>query len=527
VAELFTSREEECPIPGFAGAWHTTFGRLVMEQEAGAARGSYSHKGGSMRGELSGNVLRGTWHEPEHGKEGSFELTLDDDGNSFRGWFAYAGSAKNDGPWNGVRLDLLSEEEGGNPGGWNSLPEGPLLAGPMLGEAGETDARVWAQARDTSALTLSVFREDGSELRSTVQPAWEDWLCVTFHVQGLNPGERCSYEIRSLHGKTARGELRAGPPRDARRLKLAFGSCFWNFPDQTLAIFDAIEREAADVFLMLGDTSYFSELDWQSEHTMMLTHLRHRNNPAVRRVFAGLPAIGVWDDHDFGPNDSDSSFAGKDMALRAFQRSWANGAYGTEGAPGVFGSARLGPAEVFWFDTRYHRIEGSIALGEAQLAWLTERLAESDAPVKIIASPSQVLPQHPIKHGWACFRRDAPQELEHILSFIERRDIQGVVFLSGDLHMANLIHAPARPVGGRLGPELWELTSSPLANDPWRMPQLGADPYLLKEVADRTNYGVVDIDLDRAGGEVALILKDEGGGVIFTAPIDLGALRVR
>ncbi|AUX42422.1 uncharacterized protein SOCE26_038540 [Sorangium cellulosum] len=37
----------------------------------------------------------------------------------------------------------------------------------------------------------------------------------------------------------------------------------------------------------------------------------------------------------------------------------------------------------------------------------------------------------------------------------ESNDIQGVVFVSGDLHMANLMHVPGRDVGGRAGPAFW------------------------------------------------------------------------
>ncbi len=514
--------------PSFTGTWHTTFGRLVAEQEGGVVRGRYDHKGGTISGEISGDVLRGTWAEPEHGKEGTLALTLDHGNNTFSGTWAHTKGGEGGGAWTGVRLDLLSAEEGGNPGGWNSHSEGPLLAGPMLGEAGENEARVWAQGRDTSTLSLVVSRDDGSEIIVDAEPSWDEWLCASFLVEGLKPNERCSYEIRSRNGKTARHVLRAGPPRDARRLKLVFGSCYWNFPDNKLAIFDSMGREKADVFVLLGDTSYFGEPDWQTEHTMMLAHLRHRNNEAMRRLVADVPTIGVWDDHDFGPNDADSTFAGKTMAAPAFKRSWANASYGTSELPGIFSAARMGPADLIWIDTRSYRIDANKStLGEAQFDWLTDRLARSDAPVKIIASSSQVLPQFPVPHGWNCFRLDAPAELERLLSFIEKNDIQGVVFLSGDVHMGYLIHVPGRDIGGRRGPELWELTSSPLANDPWKEPQVGTDPYLVKEVADRTNYGIVDIDLDRTGREISLILKDERGGTFWDQPLSLADLRVR
>jgi alkaline phosphatase D len=529
VAELFAASEAGRRRPRFTGTWTTTFGTLTISQEGDVATGTYPHKGGLIQGEQDGRVLRGRWFEPEHEKEGTFELTIDAAGNSFNGSWSYADSARKDGDWHGARLELPSEEEGGNPGGWNSYTEGPLLAGPMLGEAGETDARVWVQARDTTPLTLSIFQSDGSESRTSFTPEWSEWLCGSIHVTGLVPGERYKYEISSENGVTDRFELRAAPPSSARRLKIAFGSCFWDYPNDRTTIFDAIAREDADVFLMIGDTSYCGGLDSASEHTFMLTHLRHRNNDAIRSLLPNVPVLGVWDDHDYGPGDADGTFEGKVTSLRAFKRCWGQATYGLPDTPGVFSTVRVGPAEIFLPDSRYYKGLGKRILGPAQLAWMLARLEASDAPVKIIACPTQVLPEHPVINAWDCFRRDAPEELEELLATIASNDIRGVVFVSGDLHMANLIHVAGEERGGRRGPELWELTSSPLANSPWNEPQMGkgTDRYLVSEVHDRTNYGVIDIDLDRSCEEIALILKNDGGAPFFRQPIALDDLRVR
>jgi alkaline phosphatase D len=528
VAELFASRRR--PRARFAGTFTSNFGTLTFQPEdpSGAVRGSYTHKGGRLQGELDGLTLRGRWSEPEHSKEGTFELTLDESGNSFSGSWKYAASSAWDGKWTGVRLALLPEAEGGNPGGWNSHTEGPLLAGPMVGEVSCSDARIWVQGRDTSELNISVFAPGGEEIRASLTPEWSNYLCAVFRVEGLRPDERYEYEISSENGLTERFAFKTAPPAGARRAKIAFGSCFLQYWDHNLSVFDAIGREGPDVFAMIGDNSYCFEPDWQSEHTIMLTHLRHRNNNALRRLISSVPTLGIWDDHDFGPGDAGGSYAIKADSLRAFQRCWAQASFGLPDTPGVFSSVRVGPAEIFLPDSRYYKhLHGPEILGKAQLNWLLSSLQASDAPIKIIASPTQVLPEHPVRNGWDCFRRDAPGELEAILSFIEENDIQGVVFLSGDLHMANLIHVGGRERDGKIGPELWELTSSALANDPWKEPQMGTDVSLVREVADQTNFGVVDIDLDRVDREIALVLRDQRGNTFFEQFIPLADLRVR
>jgi hypothetical protein len=514
---------------GYRGVWFTTFGTLSVEENGGAVRGTYTHKGGRIQGTREGDVLRGTWDEPEHGKKGTFEFTLGNGHNTFEGVFWQTGETQSSGRWSGVRSSLPSEAEGGTPGGWNSQEQGPLLSGPMLGEVGETDARVWVQARDLSPLTLTAYRPDGTALKRTLEPAWEAFLCVVFTVDGLSPGETYEYTIESEHGATPRYRLRTAPPRDARQLRITFGSCFDDYIGD-LPIFDAIGREGSDLFLMIGDNCYYSEPDWQSEHTMMLAQLRNRNNGALRRLIPSIPVLGIWDDHDYGPNDSDSSFHGKETALRVFKRMWAQRTFGTAEATGIFSSVRFGPVELFLLDGRYHRVENCEILGPKQLAWLKERLGKSDAPIKLIVSGSQVLPEATVPKDWECWRKDAPGELEALLSSIEERDIQGVLFVSGDVHLGYLMRCRGRArKDGQRGPDFWELTSSPLANSPWSERLVGAgiyDPYLLQEEAV-TNYGVVDIDLDRPGREILLSLKDKGGAALITQEVALSLLKVR
>jgi alkaline phosphatase D len=417
-----------------------------------------------------------------------------------------------------------------SPAGWNSHDAGPLLSGPMLGEVGERDAHVWVQARDTSPLTLTVRRSSGETIHRVVEPAASDWLCVTFHVDGLEPGEVCEYTIESRHGATARHRLRTAPAPRSRRVKIAFGSCYHAY-DRALPIFDSIGCEGADLFMMVGDNCYYGEPDWNSEHTMMLAQLRNRNNDSLRRLVSSTPVLGIYDDHDFGPNDTGAHFHGKDSALRAFKRSWAQRAYGTPSAPGIFSAMRFGPVEIFLLDGRYERVEKSQILGPAQLAWLMDRLAASDAPVKLVVSGSQVLPEVPAAKEWECWRRDAPRELEALRRFIEEREVRGVVFASGDVHLGYVLHEEGRALpDGRRGPELWELTSSPLANDPWKEHLVAAnqpyDPYLMRELTAQ-NYGVIDVDLDRSGEEIRLILKDERGAALAEQAVALSSLAAR
>ncbi len=510
------------------GAFHSTFGTLTLTQNGASITGTYPHEDGHVDAVLDGRTLRGRWVQSPPGKRGPMELDFDDFGNAFQGRWKLDGAADWQGRWDGVRTQLVPREVGGSPGAWNSAAGGPLLSGPLVGEVGERDARIWVQSRAPSALTLTVMGPGGFVKKRTLTPAWFEWMCGVFEVDGLTPGTTYDYEIEGEGGVTAAQSFRTAPPSDARRATITFGSCFWDWPNPALSIFSSMKGEDADLAIMLGDTCYFDAFDTRSEHTMMLAHLRHRNNPALRKLVASTPTIAVWDDHDFGPNDTDGHFEGKPRAFSSFRRMWANRSYGTAAIAGVFSRVRCGPVDVFLLDERYYRgIEGNNVLGAAQLAWLADELARSWAPVKLIASSSQLLAETAVKKGWDCFRKDGPHELESVLSLIEQRDIRGVVIASGDLHMANLLHLAGRPLAnGCRGPEFWELTASPLANDAWKE-SIAGDRSMVREVIDRTNYGVLDVDLDRAGSEVRLILRDAKGATLFEQPIPLADLCVR
>ena len=79
--------------------------------------------------------------------------------------------------------------------GYNHYGDGPLVAGPLIGEVSPAAARIWVQARSTAPLTLrihSLASSSGSEY--VANPTEDNWLCAVFEVPALTPGE--TYEAR-------------------------------------------------------------------------------------------------------------------------------------------------------------------------------------------------------------------------------------------------------------------------------------------------------------------------------------------
>jgi len=218
--------------------------------------------------------------------------------------------------------------------------------------------------------------------------------------------------------------------------------------------------------LWMGDNVYFREPEWSSLEGMSGRYRAYREAPALRKLLRSTAHLAVWDDHDFGPDNSDGSFPMKGAALAAFQRYWANPSYGLPGVPGIFGQVTWGDADFFLLDNRFHRYPNryphtpeKAMFGRAQLGWLKQALVASPATFKVIVAGGQF---------WNARNRyetffGYPVEQRALAEWLVEQRIEGVLFLSGDRHFAELLRRE-RP--GTY--PLYEFTSSPLTAGAFR-----------------------------------------------------------
>jgi alkaline phosphatase D len=452
----------------------------------------------------------------------------------------------------------------------NDLASGPLRSGPMLGRLGQGTAQVWARARGTHQLTLTVYSPTHpSHVVTTLHatPKIASACCVVFQVDGLDAGHDYPYTISSTDGTTARHTLRCAPATTARRARIVFGSCmrYWAPatskasadangklpPSLSPHIFASMAGEQPDILLLTGDNSYWlsgeplypaqtgESSDPAQRVQDMTIRLRYRNYAPFRAILPSLSTVAIWDDHDYGADNSYAANSVKQMAQADFDLVWAQRDTSDPGY-GIATTVRYGPVELFLTDGRWFRArdgENTTILGTNQLRWLQHALRDSDAPVKVVVSGSVVFPHfvtgslagHDIE-GW---RIDANPDLKELKGFIDTNDIRGVVFLSGDLHVGYLLHYPGLSLdgGAKRGPDFWEAVSSPLLNDaqPSKIrkgSKIVYDPGVIDELTEQ-NYGLLDVDLDRSGQEIALAIKTAAGQLGVQRHASLATLRVR
>ena len=93
---------QSAPCGPFSGVYRTTYGLLRLTRTGDRVSGVYSTRSRNdsrLSGTVRGNILAGTWVEPDG--RGRFRFTLNSDGRGFTGSFT------------------SNEDEGGQSGTWN------------------------------------------------------------------------------------------------------------------------------------------------------------------------------------------------------------------------------------------------------------------------------------------------------------------------------------------------------------------------------------------------------------------------
>jgi len=381
-----------------------------------------------------------------------------------------------------------------------------LLAGPMPAYSSFRSAAVWLQTERPTPVEIRFHPEGQPEAARQMSLATSDPLdgIAMFVLDGLEPGTTYEVELTVDGTRVERPypfQVKTQPlwqwRTEAPDFTALFGSCAYvndtpyDRPGKPYGndfeVFDAMAAQRADLMLWVGDNVYLREVDFHTPEGIRYRYRHSRALPALQRFLASTHHYATWDDHDFGPNDSDGSYALKGASLETFRRYWPAPQYGLPDTPGVFQRVTWADVEFFLLDDRYHRKPNrwpdgpdKTMLGRAQINWLKESLVGSRASFKVVVLGNQVLNPQTRHEGLFHFGAD----LDELLDWILGQRIDGVLFLSGDRHKTELIRL--EPDGGY---PLYDFTDSPLtagvysfgADDPEAENSVRVDGTLLTE----------------------------------------------
>ena len=401
-----------------------------------------------------------------------------------------------------------------------------VISGPMLAGVELRDVRVWTEV--SSDVKSVAVRYSVSGQSTTTQIDYKGALGnafnpITLTIGGLEPNTTYDYSIYVNGKKTDRGGSFTTKElwqwrKPAPDFSFLTGSCsYFNEPQydrpgkpygQDSSIFEPMAREKADFMLWLGDAWYTREVDYNSEWGLWNRASRDRSLAILQPFWKAMPHYGIWDDHDYGPNNSGKSYILKETSRDVFRAYFPNPSAGENGQ-GIYTVVSHHDVDLFLTDGRWWRSEdrdrdsingqpnpNKRMLGVQQMEWLKNSLLYSNAPFKIIAMGSQVLNDVSPYDKWT----DFPVERQELLDFIRAYKINGVLFMTGDRHHSEVIKMD------RLGTyTLYDITVSPLTSGTHKFDGPEAkNPLRVFGLDQKNNYGRIRVSGPRGARKLAV-----------------------
>lgn len=394
-----------------------------------------------------------------------------------------------------------------------------VQSGPMVGYSEMREVLLWIQTKQAAKVKFMYWEQGNPTQKMSTDEVLtqkDKAFVAKLIADQVQPSKKYDYELwvdgkkisfsypLTFQSQTL-WQWRTAPPS----FKFAFGSCAYvnDAPyDRPSAyggdydIYTAIYQQKPDFMVWGGDNTYLREPDWNTRTGVLYRNTHTRSLPQLQPLLASTHNYAVWDDHDFGPNDSDRSFALKNMTSEAFRLFWGNPNYVFEGA--CTSTFEWGDAQFFmlddrWFRSPNNRKDDRTYFGEAQIRWLIDALVGSKATFKFIVTGGQILNAAALFENYATYG----EERALLLQKIAEANIPGVLFLTGDRHHTVLHRL------NRFGTyPLYDFTVSPLTSGAGKPAdaEKTTETYVAgTNVENKRNFGMFEI----TGPEKDRVLK--------------------
>ncbi|HCA43464.1 MAG TPA: hypothetical protein DEP28_09465 [Bacteroidetes bacterium] len=360
-----------------------------------------------------------------------------------------------------------------------------IVSGPFVGAVTSNSAEFIIKTLDSEANVKIELSEQKDFNKSVNTPDYKsesgNFNFVKPQIKNLKPNT--TYYYRAIINGSASSVInsfKTFPESGNYSFSFGFGSCQQSHYNKSKPeIFKIISQDSLRFFIQIGDWGYpdttekkygyrfFTKKDliagsYETKYT--------RSYPFADLVLSKMPVAYLYDDHDFGYNNSDGSDPSKQNSIEGYNLYFPHYELANP-ENGIWQKFKFGDVEFFLIDTRTQRnpnkdvlneqgnyfpkknhsiLAGYPISGEDQKTWLKKSLKESNAKWKVIVSPVMFNPAYreilkdtlivntferiklDIIDKWSGFE----EEQNEIIDFVKSNGIKNLIILSGDSHSA-------------------------------------------------------------------------------------------
>ena len=290
---------------------------------------------------------------------------------------------------------------------------------------------------DQTNLILSTS-DDLSDPRS-ISPADPSGEVIGFNFDELEPNTEYFYalEFDGVIDDVRTGQFRTFPD-DASSFTFAVGACAR--VGSNGRVFDEILAQDPLFYLVAGDLHYGDNGRDDVERYQEVMDLT-LTRPAQAELYRSVPIAYMWDDHDYGGNDSGGSSPSRNAAMSNYREYVPSyGLSGVESA--IYQAFSVGRVRIIMTDARSARDlddDGGddgipSMLGTEQKAWFKKEIvnASEDHALVVWLNPVPwVAESQLLADNWGGYEEERTELADHIAN----NEIDNLLMISGDAHM--------------------------------------------------------------------------------------------
>jgi len=268
-------------------------------------------------------------------------------------------------------------------------------------------------------------------------------------IDGLEPNTAYHYGVEVDGTLDAlRGQFTTFPPAATpSSFRFVFSSCSGfssgSGPGATPSnhpVFEKILEESPLFFMNVGDIHY-SDINVNDRNLFRRAfddlHVAEKS-PRQRTLYQNVPLVYVWDDHDFGPNDSGAGNPAKEAAQLTYREYVPHYPLANPTGPNpIQQSFAIGRVKFIMTDLRSERELGGadpVMMGAEQLEWFKGQLIDGRDNYVLTFWVNSV-PWIADELSWADHWGAAAEQRREIAQYMVDQQVNNVVVLSGDSHM--------------------------------------------------------------------------------------------